>query len=168
MQEIGGEKKYEALLADPKDPLWSKYWDRFEQRLKISVGLDDSDEMNEAVRRFAKCSLIKNPTHAQVQKFLEEYTEARSGMIEHGLLTEEPVALRREIEEFKNKIEGTALLTFLMQLPAFPTEFTATNEADFASTVMGRSRQFIKVPTWGWRRSERQQQGGAPHVARKR
>jgi hypothetical protein len=135
----GNETKYQELLKSPKDPIWITIWEKFESRLKIACGLDDSNEMNEAVRTFSKITLSKSSGIAGLSKFLDEYAEARTAMLEHELVSDvNELTIRREIEEFKTKIEGSDALTFLLELPTFPTAVTSQSEAEFANTLVGR------------------------------
>ena len=59
-------------------------------------------------------------------------------MIEHGLISDDPLSMKREIEEFKTKLEGSDVLTYLMRLPAFPRTFTSHGSEEFGETIMGR------------------------------
>ena len=91
---------------------------------------------------------------------MDDYTEARTTMLEHNLLSNtEPLLVLREIEEFKTKIEGTDVLTWLMEMPDFPTAVTSVDERAFACTLIGRCRQFLKArakPGTGTGKSEEQ------------
>jgi hypothetical protein len=110
------------------------------------VNLDDTNEMNEAVRVFSRCSLAPGANILAIQSFLQSYTDARTQMLNNMLISDtDPIATRREIEEFKTKIEGSDLLTYLLELPRFPLRITSTDEADFGETLMGRCRQFVKA-----------------------
>jgi hypothetical protein len=94
----------------------------------------------------SKVFMPKGASVAGVSKFLGEYVEARSEMLEHGLLDDtQPLLVRREIEEFKTKIENSDLLTFLLELNHFPIAMTSTDESQYGTTIMGRCRQFVKA-----------------------
>eukprot|EP00959_Pyramimonas_sp_CCMP1952_P226333 4732337-Pyramimonas_sp.AAC.1 len=68
-------------------------------------------------------------------------------MIKHGLLTDdsESPMLMREIEEFKTKIEGSALITYLLDLPTFPKRMAIRDDEDSGMTILGRCRQFVRA-----------------------
>ena len=57
VQELGGESGYQELLRDPKNPRWNSLWETFEAKLKLVAGLDDSSELNDAVREYGKVVL---------------------------------------------------------------------------------------------------------------
>ena len=51
-----------------------------------------------------------------------------------------PEFIAREIEDFKNKTEGTSLLQYLMELPDWPTQMDSSDLKEAKSTILGRCR----------------------------
>ena len=90
--------------------------------MKLDAGLDDSNELNEAVRVYGRVSLSKGGGADAVDTFIQEYLAARTRMIENGLITDgDDKSNAREMEDIRSKIEGTDLLRYLIELPEFPT-----------------------------------------------
>ena len=83
----------------------------------------------------------------KVQAFMEAYIACRAKYIEFGLTNRsEPLSLKRELEDFKLKIAGTALMAFLLKLPdGFPQMMDSTNIDEEKLTIFGRTRQFVKA-----------------------
>ena len=53
--------------------VWSDHWDRFLKRLKFDTGLDDSEEINEAVRVYQRVTLDKQGGPEGVDAFIQQY-----------------------------------------------------------------------------------------------
>ena len=144
--EGGNEDKYQSRLLKPSDPHWSTVWEHLVQRLKTSCNLDDFSELNEAAWAMSKVFMPKRASVASISKFLGECVEARSEMLEQGLLDDtQPLLFRLVIEEFKTKIENNDLLTFLLELNHFPVAMITTDESQYGTTSNGRCRQFVKA-----------------------
>ena len=141
---FGTEEHYQRAV-DAKDPeLWTHHWLAFERRLKMDTGLDDSSELNEAVRVYGRVSLTKSGGVDAVDKFIQDYCESRMRMPECGLLIHGDIkSTIREIEDLQTKTEGSDLLRYLMELPEFPTEVDDSDPVKARSTFLGRARQFV-------------------------
>ena len=84
-------------------------------------------------------------------------------MVENGLIMDgDRGAIVREIEDLKNKLEGTEVLRWLLQLPDFPTEVDSTDPKTQRATLLGRVRQWISSNRRpGLASTTEQQPGGA-------
>lgn len=145
--EIGGEAEFQRLIKVPTDPRWETWWTVYKVRLKVAVNLDDSHEANEAVRRYSRLTLVKGANLEVVAKFLNDYTAVRTDMHRHGLLTDEigsPI-LMREIEEYKTKIEGSDMFTYLLDLPVFPSKMAFRDGDDPCTSILARCRQYVRA-----------------------
>ena len=144
VQEIGGEAEYQALLREPKHARWNSLWDTYESKLKQISGLDDSSELNFAVQEYGRVVLPRGASLHQLEDFVQSYSNARIRMIEHGLLADgDPKLVTREIEDLKNKMQGSAVLAYLLQLPEFPTAVDSNDATEAKKTILGRIRQHI-------------------------
>ena len=81
VQEIGGETKYPELLTTPKADCWNALWEKFEPKLNMVAGLDDSSELNEAVRGYGRVVLQRNATMSQLEEFVQAYFIAQTKMV---------------------------------------------------------------------------------------
>ena len=107
----------------------------------MEVNLDNGGELAEAVKEWNKVSMLNNPTSDQVAQFILAYTEGRCGMIEQGLMSNtDPLAIAREVEEFKLKVAGTELLRYLLELPEFPVGMDGQTPEETKNTILGRCR----------------------------
>ena len=107
------EENYQRAV-DAKDPeLWMHHWSAFERRLKMDTGLDDSSELNEVVRVYGRVSLNKSGGVDAVDKFIQDYQDARTRMLETGLLFNgDAKSTIRELEDLRTKTEGSDLWNF--------------------------------------------------------
>ena len=148
VSRFGTEAKFQQALADKGSGIdWPAYWSQYEQRLKVESGLDDASELNEAVRNYGKVKLHAKSTAQEVDHFLQDYSAARTKMIEVGLLIpSDPLSRAREIEELRTKTEGSDLLRYMMELPEFPEEVDdAFDPARAKVTFLGRARQYVQA-----------------------
>ena len=144
VRTFGNEERYQAAV-DRRDPvLWDNLWKNFETAPKVNAGLDDASELNEAARIYNQVTLAKGASVEEVDTFVTEYQSARTRMVENGLICDGNESAKiREIEDLKNKLEGTVLLEWLLQLPEFPTEVDSKDPKVQRTTFLGRVRQWI-------------------------
>ena len=146
MHSFGSEERYQAAVLDAKNDKdgWTAHWKAFEARLKVEAGLDDSNELNEAVRVYGRVSLDKKCGVQDLDKFQQEYGAARTRMVENGLITDgDPKSTIREMEDLRSKCEGTDFLRYLMDLPEYPTEVDNFDPQLGKVTFLGRMRQYV-------------------------
>ena len=145
-KEFGGEDSYQRALLEDDKSAWAKRWTSYESRLKAAAHLDDEGELAQAVKAYGAVRLDPRAGVKDAAAFLEEYVGARAGMLEQGLLDDSnPRTVMREIQDFKDKVAGSAMLTFLMRLPGFPSKMEADDASQSKDTVLGRCRQFLKA-----------------------
>ena len=146
VQCFGKEEDFQSILIKYKSDgdFWLKHWLAFESRLKMDTGLDDSNEVNEAVRVYGRVVLTKPGSVEACDKFLQEYAAARTLMIETGLIRDgDPLSTTREMEDLRTKCEGTDFLKYWMDLPEYPTEVDNNCTSAAKTTFLGRMRQYI-------------------------
>lgn len=79
-------------------------------------------------------------------QFLTEYTAARTGMIEQGLIVAHgPKSQQREVEDIKKKLEGPDVLKYMMELPELPREVDDLDPTMAKGTILGRMRQCARA-----------------------
>ena len=143
--ELGGENAYQDSLLKDDSNIWIKRWEKFEARLKQAVHLDNETELNAVIRQYGNVRLTSKTDPHAVQKFLVEYRQARGDMIECGLLDDnDSEKCTRELEDFKNKIHGSKLWEWLLDLPDFPRVMESEDLADSRQTLLGRCRQYCR------------------------
>ena len=73
MNVFGKEEEYLGMLNDrPDDSMWESHWQQFEAKLKQAAGLDDTSELNDAVREYGKVRLEPGATPKKTEEFLNE------------------------------------------------------------------------------------------------
>ena len=120
--EVGPVETYVAKLRDdPGSELWGRVWDLFETRIRGTVHLNEDTDLNHAIAKYGELRLQKGADASATQSFIEAYTSARTLMLEQGLVSNtDHVKIVREVTDFKQKIAGTAVYTYLHDLPELP------------------------------------------------
>ena len=144
VSQFGSEAGFQRCVAAADSNTWYLHWVAFESRLKLEAGLDDSSELNEAVRVYGRVQLSKGGGADAVDHFIQNYLMARTRMIEQGLIVDGDEKSRiRELEDIRTKIESSDLLRCLMELPDFPTQIDDADPARSKASVIGRMRQYV-------------------------
>ena len=146
VQKFGSDDFFQEKLKDRSWPAWESHWKAFESLLKLATGLDDAGELSEAVTIYNGVSLKNKQSVDATDQFLTDYTAARTGMIEQGLIiAHDPKSQQREVEDLKKKLEGSDVLKYLMELPDFPQEVNDLDPAKAKGTILGRIRQWVRA-----------------------
>ena len=146
VQKFGSEQAFQDKLKEKAWPEWDIHWKAFEDELKYSTGLDDACELSEAVSIYNSVSLKNKSSMDAADHFVQDYTSARTLMIEQGLLVaHDPLSRVREIEDIKRKLEGSDVLRYLLELPEFPAEVDDIDPSKRRHTIIGRIRQWISA-----------------------
>ena len=146
IQKFGTEADFQARLLEKSWPEWPSHWRAYESLLKVTTGLDDASELSEAITIYNSVTLKNKNSPDGVDAFLQEYSAARTLMIEQGLLMAHcPKSRVREIEDLKKKLEGSEVLKYMMELPEFPIEIDDLSPEAARTTMCGRMRQWIRA-----------------------
>ena len=136
---------FQEKLKDRSWPAWESHWKAFESLLKLATGLEDASELSEAVTIYNGVSLKNKQSVDATDQFLTDYTAARTGMIEQGLIiAHDPKSQQREFEDLKKKFEGSDVLKYLMELPDFPQRVNDLDPAKAKGTILPR----LRAPSW--------------------
>ena len=150
IEVFGNEEGWQKALlqTSPDQTYWTEKWDSMIYRLKRSVSMDTEYGTNLAIAKMNEVKLVDNVGDPKkVQHFLETFIGCRAKYLEFGLTKlDDANSLKLELEAFKLKITGTALMAFLLKLPdGFPQKMDSADMEEEKLTVFGRTRQFVKA-----------------------
>ena len=88
-------------------------------------------------------------SHHELSTFYEAYMTARRNAKQWGIVTDDEVGFQNEYDDFREKIKGSGLYTFLAEKDFTPTEFEApTGDNDitrYERSVIGLCRKWFRA-----------------------
>ena len=115
-----------------------------QERLKQAASIDSSTKLQDAIREYNHCKLARGSSPADVEVFIHKYTSARALMLEQQLIKDDAISVAREMQDFKDKIQGTEIEQFLNDLDEYPTMVDSLDSSLFPKTLLGRIRQWLR------------------------
>ena len=145
LQAAGGNEGYQALRAQPSFTEWPQLWDGFISRLKYEVGLDTQNEAIDAHRLFTRLRLQPSAGPAEMERFMTEYTYARTLLIETGRINpSDPTGQKMEVETLLDKCTGHPFCQFLAEKGEEVTGVDHVDPALAKGTFFGWMRVFVR------------------------